>query len=587
MPLARSSPSHVRRVASLLVPSTAPCLLLSLVAVPCPAEAACTNGDPFDCNPVGSTLNVAGRFVDPDPPFDASQCAGFTNTAGDDVAWNWENNCLPFIDQELILRVYAMDGSLIAGARLFDPQPCPWGPTVLGYDTDSFEGAGLLGHSGVCDGTNSTSLGWHVVDTSYCGCDAPDGGSRTCNDIYTGNGADSAIFYVGANSSSGAYEAVYGPPGGKGTCDLGLGTEIHELQIGIYVPNPDADGDGVLNFEDVCPEIFDPAQDDDDGDGLGDACDACLGDPINDVDEDDLCGNLDNCPVDANPMQQNADADDLGDLCDPCPGDVGNDPDADELCAAVDNCPDAYNPTQIDQDMDGIGAVCDVCPLDADDDGDGDGLCADADNCPAVDNPTQEDADLDGVGDPCDACPGDDDMVSDVDSDGRCAMRDNCPSVANPDQADADGDGTGDVCDVCPDDADDDIDADDVCAGVDNCPELSNPTQADEDGDGIGDACDTDEGTTSGAESSGGPSLDSSDDGEGFLTLGSEGLGSDGDTTGDGSESGSEGPGEDIDVDGCGCTTTPSRGAAFSLLAVVFGLRRRRSRVTLRATPAR
>jgi len=580
MPYRISTPSPARRAASLLVLAAAPCL--ALVATPRTAAAACTNGDPLDCNPVGSTLNVAGRFVDPAPPFDAAQCAGFTNTAADDVAWNWENNCLPFINQELILRVYDMSGTILASARLFDPQPCPWGPSVLGYDTDSFEGAGLLGHSGLCDDSNGTSFGWHLADTSYCGCGAPDGGTRNCNDIYTGNGDDSATFYVGANSSSGAYEAAYGPPGPKGTCELTAMTEVHELQIGIYVPNPDADGDGVLNFEDVCPVIFDPAQDDEDGDGIGDVCDACLGDPINDVDDDGLCGNLDNCPADANPLQENADADALGDLCDPCPGDVGNDPDADELCAAVDNCPNAYNPTQIDQDGDGIGAVCDVCPLDALDDGDGDGLCADADNCPAIANAGQEDADMDDVGDPCDACPDDDDMVADVDTDGVCAVDDNCPSVANADQADADGDGTGDVCDACPDDADNDIDADDVCAGVDNCPELSNPTQADEDGDGIGDACDTDEGTTSEAESSGGPTLDSSDDGEGFLTTGPGGLDSDGSTGSLGSESGSDGPGEDI-VDGCGCTTTPSRSGVLALFSVVLGLRRRRSRVTLRS----
>lgn len=38
-------------------------------------------------------------------------------------------------------------------------------------------------------------------------------------------------------------------------------------------PSLDADGDGVINEDDVCPAAFDPRQQDRDGDGLGDACD--------------------------------------------------------------------------------------------------------------------------------------------------------------------------------------------------------------------------------------------------------------------------------------------------------------------------
>ncbi len=48
--------------------------------------------------------------------------------------------------------------------------------------------------------------------------------------------------------------------------------------------NPDLDEDGILNEIDNCPEIFNPDQLDDDGDGLGDVCDDChnyLGD-VND-----------------------------------------------------------------------------------------------------------------------------------------------------------------------------------------------------------------------------------------------------------------------------------------------------------------
>jgi hypothetical protein len=574
------------RSASLLVPA-ASCLTLAVTVAPRPAAAACTNGDPLDCNPPGTTLAVAGRFVDPAPPLGSVQCAGFTNTAANDVAWNWENNCLPFINQELLLYVYDMGGNVLVGARLYDPQGCPWGPTILGYDTDSFAGAGLLGHSGTCDDSNATSLGWHVADTNYCGCGAPGGGSRNCDDIYASNANGTAILYVGGGSSNHVYEAVYGPPGPKGTCDLNLASEVHELQIGIYVANPDADGDGVLNFEDVCPEVFDPEQLDADLDGIGDACDVCPLDPGNDPDGDGVCALDDNCPDVANPGQQNDDLDDLGDACDPCPGDIGNDPDGDEICAAVDNCPDAYNPTQIDQDGDGIGAVCDICPLDADNDGDGDGLCANVDNCPAIHNPGQEDADGDGVGDPCDACPADDDTVADADGDGVCATADNCPLTANPGQQDADGDGVGDACDVCPDDADDDIDGDDVCAAADNCPSHYNPDQADEDGDGIGDACDTSSGSTSDVGSSGEPADGTaSDGGDGQVTAGS-GPGDDGSTGGTTGSDTEVGLGNDVELDGCACTSGPSRRPLLLLLPLLGLLRRRRARATIPATSSR
>lgn len=58
---------------------------------------------------------------------------------------------------------------------------------------------------------------------------------------------------------------------------------------------PDADGDGIPDEEDNCPELANPDQADTDGDGLGDACDACPADPLDDADSDGVCGDVDVC----------------------------------------------------------------------------------------------------------------------------------------------------------------------------------------------------------------------------------------------------------------------------------------------------
>ena len=59
----------------------------------------------------------------------------------------------------------------------------------------------------------------------------------------------------------------------------------------------DADGDGVVNSQDNCPNVVNRGQEDADGDGVGDACD--------------------NCPSTPNPGQQDWDIDGIGDACDP------------------------------------------------------------------------------------------------------------------------------------------------------------------------------------------------------------------------------------------------------------------------------
>lgn len=86
----------------------------------------------------------------------------------------------------------------------------------------------------------------------------------------------------------------------------------------------DTDNDGVDNYHDNCPEIYNPDQRDSDADASGDVCD--------------------NCQNFANADQSDADEDQLGNTC--------------------DNCPNVANTNQIDSDYDGIGDVCDIQPAD-------------------------------------------------------------------------------------------------------------------------------------------------------------------------------------------------------------------------------
>ena len=99
----------------------------------------------------------------------------------------------------------------------------------------------------------------------------------------------------------------------------------------------DRDADGVLDFDDNCPDQFNPDQDDIDDNGVGNICQAIADN--GDRDGDGIRDELDNCPDTITLDVSDMDDDAVGDACDNCPFDI--------------------NPEQRDIDMDTIGDACD------------------------------------------------------------------------------------------------------------------------------------------------------------------------------------------------------------------------------------
>ena len=214
------------------------------------ADCTCA-GLPIDCMGVpGGTAIIGSPCDDGDPA-----------TGGD--VWQADCQCAGLL----------LDCLGVPGGTTFPGMPCDDGDPATGNDT----------WNGNCEcmGVPVDCLG--VIGGSVQpGTPCDDGDPNTVQDVWTPDCECAGIMVDCA-----------GVPGGEafvdacGTCAGGT--------TGM-VPNPDGDGDGIIDCLDNCPDEYNPLQNDLDGDGVGDLCD--------------------NCPWTSNPDQADSDQNGLGDACD-------------------------------------------------------------------------------------------------------------------------------------------------------------------------------------------------------------------------------------------------------------------------------
>lgn len=163
-------------------------------------EAECANGSTTDCNYAGQTLDPASAFVDPAPPTGFIQCAGFVNTAANDVGPHWDANCLGVA---AVLRI-----------RYYDTSSTPW--VLLGDATLSPAAAGTYTTQSFSATNHAGTLGVKEADGVTFLMDDPAGGTLSsfecqvgptsrhfqATDFYFANQANDRVLVASGNSKT-------------------------------------------------------------------------------------------------------------------------------------------------------------------------------------------------------------------------------------------------------------------------------------------------------------------------------------------------------------------------------------------------
>ena len=390
-------------------------------------------------------------------------------------------------------RLFQLDGNLDrTGLDMY------WNDTAVQYLAETMnngqEGLVTSGANGLNSGDPNDAASPNVNARSWGHFQGDGKGNETFLDTYT----------WAAEDVSGVLQIEVVDPL-LDTDNDGLVDADEECNIGTDPLDPDTDGDGVGDLE----EVGNPANPNDtDGDGIINALDEDDdGDGVLSIDEDiNGDGDPTNDDSDGDGIVDYLDVDDDGDGVDTGDEDINNDgdpmnddTDGDGIDDYLDLDDDGDGWDTADEDLDGDGDPMnddtdgDGTPNYLDDDDDGDGTLTEDDNCPFTENANQDDFDGDGVGNLCDDC-------TDADGDGygdAAFDTSGCPDpLADCDDDDAsmhnddmDGDGyspcDGDCDDTDPDQNLDDADGDGYsnCDGdCDDDDYTQNPADADGDG---------------------------------------------------------------------------------------------------------
>ncbi len=168
---------------------------------------ACSNGSFTDCNVAGSTVIASSAYVDGNPPAGWTQCAGFTNTGGNDVNHNFFDNCLN--STRLRLRVTTTAGVVEEDI------------TVTGMSAwAAWPNWNYLG--GSVSATTRTRWGTTTFFTTTTGRDACNQVSASAGGNTFGTGNGSVGIVAGGNTGSDEYRVSCG------------GAALPDRRIAIY-----------------------------------------------------------------------------------------------------------------------------------------------------------------------------------------------------------------------------------------------------------------------------------------------------------------------------------------------------------------